>query len=66
LWDILVLDADLWLRKWVLWSTNFPVSGNGLSPTLSHPSPPFLCLFTDSLVVSLAPCPPSSSSALLA
>jgi hypothetical protein len=53
----LILDASLWLRRWSLWSTTFPASGSGLSPTCSQSLLPFLCLFTDSLALRPAPWP---------
>jgi hypothetical protein len=56
LWGSSVLDAALWLRRWSLWSTTFPALGSGLLPTCFQSSQPFLCLFTESVVLSLAPC----------
>jgi hypothetical protein len=53
----LILDASLWLRRWSLWSTTFPASGSGLSPTCCQSLLPFLCLFTDSLALRPAPWP---------
>jgi hypothetical protein len=56
LWGSLVLDAALWLRGLALWSTTFPCFGEWLIASF-QPLLPFLCLFTDSLALSLGPCP---------
>jgi hypothetical protein len=50
-------DADIWVRRSSLWSTTCPASGSGFLPPCSQPSLPFLSLFTESLVLSLAPFP---------
>jgi hypothetical protein len=41
----------------ISWPITCPVSGSGLSPTWSQTSLPFLCLFTESLVLTLVLCP---------
>jgi hypothetical protein len=57
LWGSSVLDAALWFRRSDLWSITYCTSGSGLSPIHYQSSLPFLCLFTDSSTLRLAPCP---------
>jgi hypothetical protein len=56
LWDTLVLDAALWLRRSALWSTTCPALGSSLLPAHCQPLLLFLCLFTEFGTENLVHC----------
>jgi hypothetical protein len=61
---LLTLGVAHWLRRWALWSSTCPTSGNGLSPICCQPSCLSGHLFTDSSHKDMLLAPPRFSSAL--
>jgi hypothetical protein len=59
----LTLDVAHWFRRWALWTTTCPISGNDLSPSLCQPfCLSSLCLLNVHMEISSLILPPFSSA----